>query len=69
MTALTGLMLGCGLGSLQVRPENISIRHAENYQISQYDQPICVGGAVPLHEFAYPRDAQKNMRAREKRCV
>src|ERR1700744_4565823 len=33
----------------------------KNYQITQYDQPICAGGAVPLHDFAYPKDVQKNI--------
>ena len=33
----------------------------KNYQITQFDQPICVGGAVPLHDLAYPKDAQKSI--------
>ena len=33
----------------------------KNYQITQFDQPICLGGSVPLHEFAYPRDVQKSI--------
>jgi aspartyl-tRNA(Asn)/glutamyl-tRNA(Gln) amidotransferase subunit B len=33
----------------------------KNYQISQYDQPLCLGGGVPLHKTAYPKDAQKNI--------
>ncbi len=33
----------------------------KNYQISQYDLPICLGGAVPLHDLAYPKDAQKSI--------
>ena len=33
----------------------------KNYQITQFDQPICLGGAVPLHDFAYPKDAQKSI--------
>jgi aspartyl-tRNA(Asn)/glutamyl-tRNA(Gln) amidotransferase subunit B len=33
----------------------------KNYQISQYDVPICVGGAVPLHDLAYPKDVQKSI--------
>jgi aspartyl-tRNA(Asn)/glutamyl-tRNA(Gln) amidotransferase subunit B len=31
----------------------------KNYQISQYDEPLCLGGAVPLDLLAYPKDAQK----------
>jgi aspartyl-tRNA(Asn)/glutamyl-tRNA(Gln) amidotransferase subunit B len=33
----------------------------KNYQISQYDLPLCLGGAVPLYELAYPKDAQKDI--------
>ena len=33
----------------------------KNYQITQYDQPICLNGGVPLGEFAYPKDAQKSI--------
>jgi aspartyl-tRNA(Asn)/glutamyl-tRNA(Gln) amidotransferase subunit B len=32
----------------------------KNYQISQYDEPLCEGGAVKLHLLAYPKDAQKD---------
>src|SRR6185295_15949774 len=30
----------------------------KNYQITQYDLPLCVRGRVPLSESAYPRDAR-----------
>jgi aspartyl-tRNA(Asn)/glutamyl-tRNA(Gln) amidotransferase subunit B len=33
----------------------------KNYQITQFDLPICIGGGVPLHEFAYPKDVQKSI--------
>ena len=39
----------------------------KNYQISQYDLPICVGGAVPLHDLAYPKDAQKTIATPDKK--
>ncbi len=31
----------------------------KNYQISQYDEPLCAGGAVTLDLLAYPKDVQK----------
>src|SRR5438270_13124662 len=38
----------------------------KNYQISQYDMPLCTNGTVPLHELAYPKDAQKNIAVPDK---
>ena len=63
MTALAGLMLGCEVPTICKfdRKNYFYPDMPKNYQITQYDQPICVGGGVPLHEFAYPKDAQKNI--------
>jgi aspartyl-tRNA(Asn)/glutamyl-tRNA(Gln) amidotransferase subunit B len=33
----------------------------KNYQLSQFDAPLCLGGGVPLYDFAYPKDAQKSI--------
>jgi aspartyl-tRNA(Asn)/glutamyl-tRNA(Gln) amidotransferase subunit B len=65
MTALTGLMLGCRVAEICKfdRKNYFYPDMPKNYQITQYDQPICIGGAVPLHEFAYPKDAQKSIAA------
>ena len=38
----------------------------KNYQISQYDMPLCTNGEVPLHDLAYPKDAQKNIATPDK---
>jgi aspartyl-tRNA(Asn)/glutamyl-tRNA(Gln) amidotransferase subunit B len=63
MTALTGLMLGCTVPEVCKfdRKNYFYPDMPKNYQITQYDQPICLGGGVPLHEFAYPKDAQKSI--------
>lgn len=69
MTALAGLMLGCKI------PERCKFDRKnyfypdmpKNYQISQYDLPLCLGGAVPLHDMAYPKDAQKSIENPDKK--
>jgi aspartyl-tRNA(Asn)/glutamyl-tRNA(Gln) amidotransferase subunit B len=69
LTALAGLMLGC-----QTPPTCKFDRKnyfypdmPKNYQISQYDLPLCLGGTVPLHDLAYPKDAQKSIATPDKK--
>ena len=63
LTARAGLMLGCAIPEVCKfdRKNYYYPDMPKNYQISQYDQPLCQGGAVPLHETAYPKDAQKTI--------
>jgi aspartyl-tRNA(Asn)/glutamyl-tRNA(Gln) amidotransferase subunit B len=63
MTALTGLMLACNIAPTCKfdRKNYFYPDMPKNYQITQYELPICVGGGVPLHDLAYPKDAQKNI--------
>ena len=63
MSALAGLMLGCEIPEVCKfdRKNYFYPDMPKNYQITQFDAPICVGGAVPLHDFAYPKDAQKSI--------
>jgi aspartyl-tRNA(Asn)/glutamyl-tRNA(Gln) amidotransferase subunit B len=63
MSALTGLMLGCTVPDICKfdRKNYFYPDMPKNYQITQFDQPICSGGAVPLHDFAYPKDVQKSI--------
>jgi aspartyl-tRNA(Asn)/glutamyl-tRNA(Gln) amidotransferase subunit B len=68
MTALAGLMLGCDIAQLcQFDRKNYFYPDMpKNYQISQYDMPLCTNGSVPLHDLAYPKDAQKNIATPDK---
>ncbi len=63
LTTRAGLMLGCEIPEICKfdRKNYYYPDMPKNYQISQYDQPLCLGGGVPLHETAYPKDAQKSI--------
>ncbi len=68
LTALAGLMLGCDIAPRCKfdRKNYFYPDMPKNYQISQYDLPICLNGAVPLHDLAYPKDAQKKIETANK---
>ncbi len=59
LTTLTGLMLGCEIAPLSKfdRKNYFYPDMPKNYQISQYDLPICAKGEVTLPDFAYPKGA------------
>ena len=62
-TILAGQLLGCETPEVVKwdRKNYFYPDMPKNYQISQFDLPLCVGGAVPLYELAYPKDAQKEI--------
>jgi aspartyl-tRNA(Asn)/glutamyl-tRNA(Gln) amidotransferase subunit B len=68
LTALTGVMLGCDITPVSKfdRKNYFYPDMPKNYQITQFDLPLCANGAVPLHDLAYPKDTQKNIVASDK---
>ncbi len=68
LTILTGLMLGCDIAPV-CKFDRKSYYYPDmpkNYQISQYDLPLCLQGGVPLPDLAYPKDAQKHIASPDK---
>ncbi|MEM7385348.1 MAG: Asp-tRNA(Asn)/Glu-tRNA(Gln) amidotransferase subunit GatB, partial [Verrucomicrobiota bacterium] len=63
LTILTGQMLNCRTPPVSKwdRKNYYYPDMPKNYQISQFDLPLCEGGGVPLYDFAYPKDAQKSI--------
>ncbi len=62
-TLLAGLLLGCSTPPL-VKWDRKSYFYPDmpkNYQTTQFDLPLCLGGSVPLYDSAYPNDWQKKI--------
>jgi aspartyl-tRNA(Asn)/glutamyl-tRNA(Gln) amidotransferase subunit B len=62
-TLLTGLMLDCGSPEISKwdRKNYFYPDMPKNYQTTQMDLPLCIGGGVPLYEHCYPTDHRKSI--------
>lgn len=62
-TIIAGLLLGCTIPEITKwdRKSYFYPDMPKNFQLSQFDQPLCDGGGVPLYDLAYPKDAQKTI--------
>ena len=62
-TVLAGMLLGCKTPPVSKwdRKNYFYPDMPKNYQLSQFDLPLCMGGGVPLYDHCYPKDAQKSI--------
>ena len=62
-TILAGMLHGCSNPPVVVwdRKNYFYPDMPKNYQTTQMDFPLCLGGGVPLYETNYPKDHQENI--------
>jgi len=62
-TILAGMMLDCSTPPISKwdRKNYFYPDMPKNYQTTQMDLPLCIGGGVPLYEHCYPTDHRKNI--------
>lgn len=62
-TLLAGLMLGCDSPEFSKwdRKNYFYPDMPKNFQTTQFDFPLCIGGSVPLYDHCYPTDARKSI--------
>lgn len=62
-TLLAGLLFDCSSPAISKwdRKNYFYPDMPKNYQTTQMDLPLCLGGTVPLYEHCYPNDARKNI--------
>lgn len=62
-TLLAGLHLDCGSPEISKwdRKNYFYPDMPKNYQTTQMDFPLCIGGEVPVYDFNYPTDVRKKI--------
>jgi aspartyl-tRNA(Asn)/glutamyl-tRNA(Gln) amidotransferase subunit B len=62
-TLLAGLMINCSSPEISKwdRKNYFYPDMPKNYQTTQMDLPLCIGGGVPLYDHCYPTDHRKNV--------
>ena len=63
LTLLTGLMVQCASPEISKwdRKNYFYPDMPKNYQTTQMELPLCIGGGVPLYDHCYPTDCRKNI--------
>lgn len=69
-TLLAGLLLDCGSPETSKwdRKNYFYPDMPKDYQTTQMDLPLCLGGEVPLYDFNYPTDVRKHIARPGFRC-
>ncbi|MFK7909561.1 MAG: Asp-tRNA(Asn)/Glu-tRNA(Gln) amidotransferase subunit GatB [Akkermansiaceae bacterium] len=62
-TILAGMMIDCETPEISKwdRKNYFYPDMPKNFQLTQFDLPLCIGGGVPLYDLAYPKEVQKNI--------
>ncbi len=62
-TLLAGLLLDCDSPEVSSwdRKNYFYPDMPKNYQTTQMEAPLCLGGSVPLYDFCYPTDVRKDI--------
>ncbi|MGB0991741.1 MAG: Asp-tRNA(Asn)/Glu-tRNA(Gln) amidotransferase subunit GatB [Akkermansiaceae bacterium] len=62
-TILAGMMIDCETPEVSKwdRKNYFYPDMPKNYQLTQFDQPLCMGGGVPLYDLAYPKEVQNKI--------
>ena len=67
-TILAGMMLNCKTPPVSKwdRKNYFYPDMPKNYQTTQLDLPLCIGGTVPLYNHSYPKEAQDDIKTPNK---